>query len=66
MGAKCVVADTNIIEIDRERYDELISKESQLHLLKRVVADLPDEYNTELKAIKKIFCLGKEETKNED
>ena len=66
MSIKCVVADTNVIEVDRERYDELIVKENELQLLKEAVAKLPDEWNTALQTVKKIFNIEKEVTENED
>ncbi len=59
MSVKCVV-----IEIDRERYDELIKKEERLRLLEEAITRKDDfEY---IKEIKKTFNLEKEVPKNED
>lgn len=63
MGAKCVVADTDIIEIDRERYEELIAKEERLRMLEEAITN-KDNYDN-IKDIKTIFNLEKEVTENE-
>lgn len=63
MSVKCVVADTNIIEIDRDRYDELIVKENRLQLLEKAIANKDDIDN--FKDIKTILNLEKEVTENE-
>lgn len=64
MAVKCVVADTDVIEIDRERYDELIKKEERLRLMEEAITRKLG-YET-IADIKKAFNLEKEVPKNED
>lgn len=65
MAQRNVFAGAVLFEVDPKRYDDLITKENELYLLKEAVAKLPDEYNTELKTVKKIFNIEKEATENE-
>lgn len=66
MSRSGLLSGSVLFEVEPERYDELVSKENELHLLKQAVADLPDQYNTGLQTIKKIFNIEKDVTENED
>lgn len=64
MDAKFVVADTCVIEVDRERYDELVAKEERLRTLEEAITR-KSGFET-IADIKKVFNLEKEVPKNED
>ena len=66
MAQRNLFAGGLVFEVEPKRYDELVEKETELNLLKQAVADLPDEYNTALQTVKKIFNIEKEVTENED
>ena len=62
MSRSGLLSESVLFEVEPTRYDELIAKENELQLLKEAVANLPDQYNTELKTVKKIFNIEKEVT----
>ena len=64
MSVKCVVAETSIIEVDRERYDELVAKEERLRLLEDAITQKGD-YES-ISDIKTMFNLKKEVKENEN
>ena len=59
MATRGLLTASVIFEVAPARYDELVSAEMELALLKQAIAELNDNYHTELKIIKQCFGIVK-------